>query len=69
MRKDTPKGNETMKKQGQQKKEYKERGSASISRRVSSGAMLVALAMIFSYVEGDPDQPRGTGDQIRCSIW
>ena len=26
-------------------------GSMSISRKVSSGAMLVALAMIFSYVE------------------
>ena len=47
----TPKGNEKMKKQEQQKKGCRERSLASISRRVSSGAMLVALAMIFSYVE------------------
>ena len=48
---DTPKGNEKMKKQEQQKNGCRERSLASISRRVSSGAMLVALAMIFSYVE------------------
>ena len=47
----TPKGNEKMKKQEQQKNGCRERSLASISRRVSSGAMLVALAMIFSYVE------------------
>ena len=47
----TPKGNEKMKKQEQQKKGCRERSLTSISRRVSSGAMLVALAMIFSYVE------------------
>ena len=47
----TPKGNEKMKKQAQQKNGCRERSLASISRRVSSGAMLVALAMIFSYVE------------------
>ena len=40
-----------MKKQEQQKKGCRERSLTSISRRVSSGAMLVALAMIFSYVE------------------
>ena len=40
-----------MKKQEQQKNGCRERSLASISRRVSSGAMLVALAMIFSYVE------------------
>ena len=45
----TPKGNEKMKKQEQQKNGCRERSLAS--RRVSSGAMLVALAMIFSYVE------------------
>ena len=38
-------------KQEQQKNGCRERSLASISRRVSSGAMLVALAMIFSYVE------------------
>lgn len=38
-------------KQEQQKKGCRERSLTSISRRVSSGAMLVALAMIFSYVE------------------
>ena len=48
---DTPKGNEKMKKQEQQKNGCRERSLTSISRRVSSGAMLVALAMIFSYVE------------------
>ena len=47
----TPKGNEKMKKQEQQKNGCRERSLTSISRRVSSGAMLVALAMIFSYVE------------------
>ena len=40
-----------MKKQEQQKNGCRERSLTSISRRVSSGAMLVALAMIFSYVE------------------
>ena len=40
----TPKGNEKMKKQEQQKNGCRERSLASISRRVSSGAMLVALA-------------------------
>ena len=47
----TPKGNEKMKKQEQQKNGCRERSLTSISRRVSSGAMIVALAMIFSYVE------------------
>ena len=58
----TPKGNEKMKKQEQQKNGCRERSLACISRRVSIGAMnknkklanmamLVALAMIFSYVE------------------